>query len=150
MCPQVENPDLIFQKTGYSQSSTHSINTNYPGWARPSKQNGLSIQRSSNMLPVAPTPSGPVCHQFQQQAICLTSSRSPSMDSGCTQLATGGSGPICLPTGSHLGQSGGEVAALLCSRMILIAPGWPNMPWLWDLVTCPVRFQCACPACPIY
>ena len=24
----------------------------------------------------------------------------------------GGSGPICLPTGSHLGQSGGEVAGL--------------------------------------
>ena len=21
-----------------------------------------------------------------------------------------------------------------CSRIILIAPGWPNMPWFWDLV----------------
>ena len=21
-----------------------------------------------------------------------------------------------------------------CQRMIIIAPGWPNMPWLWDLV----------------
>ena len=21
-----------------------------------------------------------------------------------------------------------------CRRMILIAPGWPNMPWFWDLV----------------
>ena len=22
-----------------------------------------------------------------------------------------------------------------CKRIILIAPGWPNMPWFWDLVT---------------
>ena len=40
----------------------------------------------SYMLPVAPAPGGPVCHQVQQ--------------------------PICLPTSSHLGQSGGEVAEL--------------------------------------
>ena len=23
----------------------------------------------------------------------------------------------------------------LCNRIILIAPGWPTMPWFWDLVT---------------
>ena len=34
------------------------------------------------------------------------------MGDGCTQPALGGPGPICLPTGSHLGQSGGEVAGL--------------------------------------
>ena len=34
------------------------------------------------------------------------------MGSGCTQPVMGRSGPICLPTSSHLGQSGGEVAGL--------------------------------------
>ena len=34
------------------------------------------------------------------------------MGSSCTQFAMGGSGPICLSTGSHLGQSGGEIAGL--------------------------------------
>ena len=34
------------------------------------------------------------------------------MCSGCTQPVLGGSGSICLPTSSHLGQSGGEVAGL--------------------------------------
>ena len=34
------------------------------------------------------------------------------MGSGCTQPVMGKSGPICLPTCSHLGQSGGEVARL--------------------------------------
>ena len=32
--------------------------------------------------------------------------------SGCTQPVLGKSGPICLPTSSHLGQSGGEVIRL--------------------------------------
>ena len=35
------------------------------------------------------------------------------MASGCTQPVMGGPGPhLCLPTSSHLGQSGGEVAGL--------------------------------------
>ena len=42
----------------------------------------------------------------------------------------GGSGPICLPTSSHLRQSGGEVAR----ESFWLLPGWPNMPWFWDLV----------------
>ena len=58
------------------------------------------------MLPVAPAPSGPVCHQ-----VCVAGSRPPGMGSACTQSVLGGPGPICLPS-SHLGQSGGEVAGL--------------------------------------
>ena len=34
------------------------------------------------------------------------------MGNGCTQPVMGESGPICLPTSSHLGQSGGEIAGL--------------------------------------
>ena len=40
---------------------------------------------------------------------CVTSTRPPGMGSGCTHSAIGGSGHLCLPTSSHLGQSGGEV-----------------------------------------
>ena len=36
----------------------------------------------------------------------------PGLGSRCTQSVLGRSGPICLPTISHLGQSGGEVARL--------------------------------------
>ena len=68
----------------------------------------------NHMLPLAPAPSGPVCHQVQQQTatVCVTSSRPPGMGSGCTQSVLGRSGPICLSTSSHLGQSGGKVAGL--------------------------------------
>ena len=66
------------------------------------------------MRPVAPASSGPVCHQIQQQTttVCLTGPRPPGMGSGCTQPILGGPGPIRLPTGSHLGQSGGEAPGL--------------------------------------
>ena len=100
------------------------------------QQNGPSIQRySSNMLPVAASSSGPVCHQVRQLHLCLTSSRSSSLGSRCLQSALGGPGPICLPTSSYLGQSGGKVAGPPVQQLILIAPGWSNMPWFWDLVT---------------
>ena len=66
------------------------------------------------MLPVAPAPGGLVWHQVQQQTttVCVTGSRPPVMGSGCTQSVLAGSGPICLPTSSHLRQSSGEVAGL--------------------------------------
>ena len=63
---------------------------------------------------VAPASNGPVCHQIQQQAttVCLTGSRSPDLGSGRTQPVLGRSGSICLPTSSHLGQSGGEATGI--------------------------------------
>ena len=66
------------------------------------------------MLEVAPATSGPVCHQVQQQTatVCVTGSRPPGLGSGCTQPLLGGPGPIRLPPGSHLGQSGGEAPGL--------------------------------------
>ena len=75
---------------------------------------------------VAPASGGPLCHQIQQQSarVYVTSSTSPDLGSGCTQPGLGGSGSISLPTGRHLGQSGGEVAGLAvqqnhsdCSRV---------------------------------
>ena len=48
----------------------------------------------------------------QTSTVCLTGPRPPGMGSGCTQPILGGPGPIRLPTGSHLGQSGGEATGL--------------------------------------
>ena len=121
VCPTVENPILVHQETGHSQGMSH------PRLAEcDSRQN---VQTCSDhlsrmapsprgvqgyMLPVAPATGGPVCHQIQQQTttVCATGTRTPGMDSGCTQPVMGEPGPICLPTSSHLGQSGGEVARL--------------------------------------
>ena len=121
VCTTVENPDLVYQKTDYSQSSTHPQLSE-----RDSRQaiqtgsddsNGMVPQSRglpSNMPPVAPAHCGPVCHQVQQQAptVCLTGPRPPGMGSGCSQPVMERTGSIRLSTGSHLGQSGGEVAGL--------------------------------------
>ena len=48
----------------------------------------------------------------QTTRVCSTGSRPPGLGSGCSLSVLGRSGPICLPTSSHLGQSGGEVTGL--------------------------------------
>ena len=35
-----------------------------------------------------------------------------------------------------------------CKRVILIAPGWPNMPWFWDLVTMSSQIPFSLPHLP--
>ena len=64
---------------------------------------------SYNMQQVAPAKNRPICHKIQQE-VCVTSTSHPGMDSGRTQPAMGGSGCVRLSTGSHIGQSSGEVA----------------------------------------
>ena len=59
----------------------------------------------------------PICHKGQQVAsVCVTSTGHPGQSSGCTQSAMGGPGRIRLPTSSHIGQSGEEVAVLLMQK----------------------------------
>ena len=67
--------------------------------------------------------------------LCLTSSRPLGLSSRCPQSTLGGSGPICLPTSNHLGQSGGEIAGPSMQKGHTVAPGWAKMPWFWDLMT---------------
>ena len=143
VCPTVENPVLVHQATGDPQGTSHprpaerdsrqAIQT----W--PDHSNRVVTSSSSVpgcMLKVAPATSGPVCHQIQQQTatVCVTGARPPGLGSGCTQPLLGGPGPIRLPTGSHLGQSGGEASGLPlqqnnadCSRVaqhaLVLGPG---------------------------
>ena len=91
-----------------------------------------------------------VCHQVQQQTttVCITGARPPGLGSGCTQPVLGGPGPIRLPTGSHLGQVVEKLQDYPCNRIILIAPGWPNMPWFWDLVAMSSQIPLCLPSIP--
>ena len=40
-----------------------------------------------------------------------------------------------FPPTAILGKVVEKLQGSPCRRLILIAPGWPNMPWFWDLVT---------------
>ena len=72
--------------------------------------------------------------QQQVASVCVTGTGSPGHSSGYTQYAMVGSESIHLPTISHIGQVVEKLQDSPCKRNILIAPGWPNMPWFWDLV----------------
>ena len=143
MCPTVENTVLVYQAASNTQGTSHSRpaerDSRQAIQAWPDHSNRVvTSSRSvpSCMLKVASATSGPVCHQFQQQTatVCITGTRPPGLGSGCTQSLLGGPGPIRLPTGSHLGQSGGEAPGLPlqqnnsdCSRVaqhaLVLGPG---------------------------
>ena len=121
LCLTMENPDLVYQETRDTESPTHSGSAERGGrqavQIRTDHSNRVvppSAGIRSNMLQVAPTSNRPLCHQIQQQAtsLCVTLSGSHGLSSGCTQPTMGGSGPLCLPPNSHIGQGGGEVAGL--------------------------------------
>ena len=121
VCPTVENTVLVYQAASNSQGTSHprpaerDSRQTIQAWPdHPNRVFTLARSLPSCMLKVAPATSGPVCHQVQQQTAtgCITGSRPPGLGSGCTQPLLGGPGPIRLPTGSHLGQSGGEAPGL--------------------------------------
>ena len=117
----MENLDLVYPETSDSQSPTHSRTVECDSRqaipARPDHPDRVvSPSRGflNYMQQVEPASNRPICHQVQQQvtSFCITGTGSPSNSCRCTQSTMGGSGCICLPTSSHLGQSGGEVAGL--------------------------------------
>ena len=77
-----------------------------------------------NIQQVAPASNRPICHEVQQvTSVCVISTRSHGYSSGHTTSAMGGSGCIHLPTGSHIGRSGGEVARLPMQQNHSDCPG---------------------------
>ena len=133
----MDNPDLVLQETGDS-SPTHSRLAECHDNKLSSQ--GQTIQTQWSLLPEV---SQAICSWWTclppghttNASVSITSARPPSMCSGCTQFSIGGSGPICLPTSSHLGQGMEKLQDYQCRKIILIAPGWHNMPCFWDLVT---------------
>ena len=119
---------------------------------------GQTIQTEWSLLPeifqpmqeVAPASNRPLRHQVQLQAtsVCVSSSGLPSGGSGCSHPAMGGSGRLCLSTDRHLGQVVEKLLDTPCRRLILIAPGWPNMPWFWDLVAMSSQVPLSLPHLP--
>ena len=121
VCPTVENLDLVYPATSNSKSLTHprptkcgSRQTIPAGSDHPDGMVPPSRGFSGAMPQMAPTSDRPLRHEVQPQiaSVCVSSTRSPGCSSGFTHSAMGGSGCLCLPTGGHIGQSGGEVTGL--------------------------------------
>ena len=156
VCPSVEGTDLVYQKTGHFQSSTH------PGpsecGSRQAIQTGpdhtnrvVSPSRDipGNMQQVAHTKYRPFCHKVQQQAesVCFPSTRSPGLGSGRPQPTMGGSGPLCLSPSCHLGQSSGEIAKQPMPQNHSDCSGVAQHAF-WDLVTMSSQIPLSLPHLP--
>ena len=119
ICPSLENLDLVHQKSSHPKSQTYpcpaecggrqafQIRSDHPDRVVPPSGSFQNL-----MQQVAPTPNRSLCNQIQQQVapVCVTSSRCHGHWGGCTQPVMGGTGCLCLPTDSHIGPGGGEVA----------------------------------------
>ena len=53
-----------------------------------------------------------------------------------------------FPPTAILGKVVEKLQTTPCKRIILIAPGWPNMPWFWDLVTMSTQIPLSLPCLP--
>ena len=142
LCPTMDNLDLVYQET--SDSKARHIPGRLNVVADKLSRLGQTIQTEWFLLPevfhsmqqVASAQNSLIYHEVQQQvaSVWVTSTRSPGHSSGCSQSTRVGSESIHLPTISHIGRVVEKLQNSPCKRVILIAPGWPNMPWFWDLV----------------
>ena len=138
MCSSVEIPDLVLQKASYSQSLTHSrpaeCGSRQTIQARPDHSNRIvSPPRGlPRQYATGGTKLRSFCYKVQQQTdpICVTSNRPPGLGSRC--LSWEDLDPYALV--AILVQVVKKLQDYPCRRIIQIAPGWPDMPWFWDLV----------------
>ena len=63
-------------------------------------------------------------------------------------LSWDGLDPYAFPPAAILGKVVEKLLDYPCSRIILIAPGWPNMPWFWDLVAMSSQTPLCLPSLP--
>ena len=56
--------------------------------------------------------------------------------------------PYAFPPAAILGKVVEKLQDYPCNRIVLIAPGWPNMPWFWDLVAMSSQIPLCLPNLP--
>ena len=78
-----------------------------------------------HMLKLAPVPSGPFCHQVQQQTttVCVTCSRPQAWAVDALSLSWEDLDPHAFPPAAILGKVVEKLQDYQCNRIILIAPG---------------------------
>ena len=101
------------------------------------------------MQQVAPAPNRPICHEIQQQVISVSPVPDPLATAvDAFSLPWKDLDAYTFPPASILGKVVEKLQDSPCKRIILIAPGWPNMPWFWDLVAMSSQFPLSLPTLP--
>ena len=101
----------------------------------------LSSGVQSVVFQVAPTISGFVCDQVQPQAsqVCVSGSGFKSLGGGRSEPILGTPERACIPSCVPASPNNFEAKGSGLSQNDSDCPGWPNMPWFWDLVDLSVQ-----------
>ena len=141
LCPSMAAPVLVQPEADCSKGQT------YPGSpecdcrqvvsTRPNHSDRMVSTSASFQPPdsyLALSPSGHVCNNFK---LAQYVSPVPDPNAWAVDALTVSWESLdmyAFPPVSLLSQVISKLADHLYRRVILIAPGWPNMPWFWDLV----------------
>ena len=97
------------------------------------------------MQQMAPAQDRFICHEVQQVASVspVLDPLAPAVDA--LSLPWEDLDAYALPPAAILGKVVEKLQDSPCKRIILIAPGCPNMPWFWDLVAMSIQIPLSLP-----
>ena len=144
MCSPVEDHDMVSSLSHNIKSQTHSrvseCDDQPPVQVEPSAVNRMvtaSTGVQTGLPKVIHSSRRPICHSSEQQTspVRVSSPRPKGLGHRCSELKLDGSHCLCLPSDGSLTQ-GDPKNHLFHGHclIIVIAPGWPGIPWFWDLV----------------
>ena len=157
VCPTVENSVLVHQAASNPQGTSHPGRLNVI--ADKLSRLGQTIQTEWSLHPEV---FQAVCSRWHQPQVDLFATRfnnklpqfvSPVPDPqawavDALSLSWEDLDPYAFPLAAILGKVVEKLQDYPCNRIILIAPGWPNMPWFWDLVAMSSQIPLCLPSIP--
>ena len=142
VCFPVENHDMVPSLPDNSKSQAHSRVSECdgrpfcPGQTKSNQQNGHCIRRCSNRsVKVVHSSCISICHRLNHKAP-LYVSLAPDQhawDINTLNINWSGLTAYAYPPTAVLYRVKKKIRQCNCF-VIVIAPGWPGMPWFWDLV----------------
>ena len=142
VCTPVENHDLVPSFSHHIESQAHSRVSECDGRPTFQVESGTvdrmvttSTGVQTDLPKVVHSPRGPIRHLSEPQASTVRVSypRPEGLGHRCSKHKLDGSHCLCLPSNGSPSQGDPKIRQCNC-LIILIAPGWPGMPWFWDLV----------------
>ena len=138
----VEDHDMVSSLSHNIKSQTHSrvseCDGRPPVQVKPSAINRMvsaSAGVQTDLSKVVHSSCRSICHSSEPQAstVRVSSPRPKCLGHRCSEHKLGGSHCLCLPSNGSPSQGDPKIRQCYC-LIIVIAPGWPGMPWFWDLV----------------
>ena len=142
VCTPVEDHDMVPSFSHNIESQTHPRVSECNGrpsvQVKPSPVNRMITASAGvqiDLSKVVHTSCRSICHSSEPQTstIRVSNPRPKCLGHRCSEHRLDGSHCLCLPSDGSPSQGEKKIRQCHC-LIIVIAPGWPGMPWFWDLV----------------